>query len=146
MLTLNFDFNIWLPDDESVMLGFQWYEALCYCPGHQDEGKRLALFFESLLTDHSLSTVLAATFNNLEPTQGNAIQDYTPMNMWFHYLYKELDAWYNFSLGSTVIALSTTGQLQELTKLDPPYMAEYKECTDQKETCERVDLSGKCFP
>ena len=70
------------------------------------------------------------------------------MNKWFNYLYKELDAWYNFSLGPTVIALSTNEQLQELLKLDPPYLDKYEEivkCTDQLQTCEEQNLSGKLF-
>ena len=70
-MKLTVDFNTWLPDDDSVILGFQMYEALLYCPGFQEEAKRLSLFFESLLTDQSLGTVLSATFNNLEPRRGN---------------------------------------------------------------------------
>ena len=79
------------------------------------------------MEDNSLGTVLSATFNNLEPKLGNDIKDYTAMNMWYNYLYKELDTKYNFSLAASVIALSTTEQLVELEKLDPPYFREYKE-------------------
>ena len=125
-LELDLDFNTCLPNGDSVLLGFQMYEALIYCPGHQDEARRLSLFFESLLADQSLGTVLAATFNNLELRRGNAIMDYTAMNIWYNQLYRELDAMYNFSLGPSVMALSTVEQLHELTKLDPPYMGEYK--------------------
>ena len=140
-LNLNLDFNIWLPNDEYVTLGFQMYAALRYCPSYQDEAKRLSLFFESLLTDHSLGTVVAATFNNLEPRLGNRIHDYTTMNMWHNYLYKELDARYNFSLGPSVIALSTTEQLVELAKLDPPYLREYGQL--EEATSEKLDLPGQ---
>ena len=117
------------------------YEALRYCPGYQDEAKRLSWFFESLLTDHSLGTVVAATFNNLEPRRGNDIQDYTTMNMWHNYMYKELDARYNFSLGPSVIALSTTEQLVELAKLDPPYLQEYGQL--EVAASDKLDLSGQ---
>ena len=44
------------------------------------------------------------------------------------------------------MALSTTEQLEELAKFDPPFLEEYKElvnCADQtKTTCEKLDLSG----
>ena len=135
-LRLDLDFNTWLPDDDSVILGFQMFEALLYCQDHQDEAKRLSLFFDSLLTDQSLCTVLSATFNNLEARRGNDIQDYTAVNMWHNFLYKELDARYNFSFGSSVIALSTTEQLQELAKLKPPNLL-------KETTSEELDLSGQ---
>ena len=140
-LELKVDFNIWIPDDKSVILGFQMYEALRYCPGFQDEAKRLSLFFETLLADQSLGTILSATFNNLEPRRGNDIQDYTAMNMWHNFLYKELEARYNFSLGPSVIALSTTEQLVELAKLDPPYLREFGGL--EEATSAKLDLSGQ---
>ena len=140
-LNVNLDFNTWLPNDESVILGFQMYEALRYCPGYQDEAKRLSWFFESLLTDYSLGAVVAATFDNLEPRRGNMIQDYRAMNMWHNYLYKELDVRYNFSLGPSVIALSTKEQLVELAKLDPPYLRENGEL--ELATSDKLDLSGQ---
>ena len=74
-----------------------------------------------------MTTVVASTLNILKPKMGNEIEDYTAINMW----YKELDARYNFSVGPTVVALSTSEQLQELDKLDPPYM-----------TSEKLDLPG----
>ena len=73
---------------------------------------------------------------------GNTIEDYTAINMW----YKELDTRYNFSVGPTVVALSTTEQLKELAKLDSPYLGEHKEyvnCKGQREpSCKKLDLSG----
>ena len=139
-LRLNWGFYTWLPNDESVKLGFQMYEALHFCADHQDEGKRLSLFFESLLTGHTLGTVLASTFNNLEPRLDTGIQDYTAMTMWHNYLYKELDTRYNFSLGPSVIVLSTSEQLQELARLEPPYLREFG--GQEEETCEKLDPSG----
>ena len=140
-LRLNIGFNTLLPDDYSVKLGFQMYVALLYCPDHHDEAKRLSLFFESLLTNQTLGTVLAATFNNLETGLDSDIMDYTTMHMWHNYLYKKLDARYNFSLGASVIALSTTEQLVELAKLDPPYLREYGQL--EEAASEKLDLSGK---
>ena len=117
------------------------YVALLYCPDHHDEAKRLSLFFESLLTNHTLGTVLAATFNNLETRLDNDKMDYTTMHMWHNYLYKELDARYNFSLGPSVIALSTTEQLVELAKLDPPYLREYGQL--EEAASQKLDLPGQ---
>ena len=100
------------------------------------------MFFESLLNNHSLGTVLAATFNNLEDS---GIQGNTAINMWYKYLYKEFDSRFNFSLGQSVIAISTIEQLKELSKLDPPYLDQYKECIDHdqtKMTCASANLSG----
>ena len=98
------------------------------------------MLFESLLTDHSLGTVVAATFNNVEDSD---IQDNTAMNMWHKYLYKELDSRFNFFLGSSVVAISTNEQLQELAMRDPPYLDQYRECIDQTErTCAKMNLSG----
>ena len=141
MMDISFDF--WLADDDSVKLGFQMYEALHFCPDHQDEGKRLSLFFESLLTNHSLGTVVAATFYNVEERQDSGIQDYTSMNMWHKYLYKELDSRFNFTLGPSVVAISTVEQLKEMRKHDPLYLEQYEECIDQTETtCGKMNLSG----
>ena len=137
---LDIRFNVWLADDDSLKLGFQMYEALQFCPDHQDEGKRLALFFESLMTNHSLETAVAATFNNVDDSD---IQDHTTINLWQKYLYKELDSRFNFSLGQRVIAISTIEQLQELAKLGPPYLDQYRECIDQTKTiCANMNLSG----
>ena len=63
------------------------------------------------------------------------------MNMWHNYMYKELDARYNFSLGPSVIALSTTEQLVELAKLDPPYLQEYGQL--EVAASDKLDLSGQ---
>ena len=131
----------WVSDDYLVILGFKMYAAITYCPGNQDEAGRLSLFFESLLTNnHSLSTIVAATVNSLQPVAGDNIKDFSTLNMW----YKELDARYNFSLGPTVIALSNKKQLEELANLDPPYMEDYKDCLDSqgKTTCTKLSRSG----
>ena len=51
-LQIAVNYDTWLPYDDSVMLGFQMYQALLYCPDHQDEAKRQFAFFESLLKKH----------------------------------------------------------------------------------------------
>ena len=125
-LNLTVNFPTWIPDDDddSIRLGIQLYAALLFCPDHTDEAKRISLFFEPLIINETLATVLSATFNNLEQSN-NGIQDYTPINLWYNHLYKRLDSRFNFSLDSSVIALSSLDQLTQLKKLDPPYLARY---------------------
>ena len=125
-LNLTVNFQIWIPDndEDSIRLGIQLYAALLFCPDHSDEAKRISLFFEPLIINETLATVLSATFNNLEQSN-NGIQDYTPINLWYNHLYKSLDSRFNFSLNSSVIALSSLEQLNQLQKLDPPYLARY---------------------
>ena len=141
-LKIDLGSNTWLPNDDLIKHGFKMYAALLYCPDQRVENKRLSLFFESLLTHHSLSTVVAATVNSLKAKRGNDIDDYTAINLW----YKELDARYNLSLGPTVIALSTSEQLDQLAKFDLPYLTEYNECVNchsqERTACEEFNLSG----
>ena len=106
---------------------------------HLVESARLSVFFGSLLKDHSLETVLAATMHNLQPRAGDNIKDFTAINMWF----ESLSTRYNFSLGPAIIAMSTTGQLSNLAKLDPPYLREYHNSIQlclQKEECNNLTL------
>ena len=84
---------------------------------------RLEVFFKHILTNERLTSVVASTIHNLKPRAGDSIKDLSPVELW----YNELDARYNFSLGPAVIALSTTEQLEQLTKLDPPYLKPYND-------------------
>ena len=147
-LKVGINFNAWLADDDhAVKIGFQLYAALLFCPNHQDEAKRLSLFFESLITSHPLTTVMSATFNNLG-SSNNGIQDYTAMKMWFNYLYREFDTTLNFSLGPNVIALSTEKQLRDLAMLDPPYLSDTKLSNHidlSYPAFEKTEKSGLCY-
>ena len=136
-LKLNLVSITWLPNDESIQLGFKMYATLLHDP---DENRQLFLFFESLLMEPSLTTVVAATVNNLGPKLVNGIRDFTAMNMWF----KALDARYSFSLGPTIVALSSTEQLEELAKTSPPYLSEYQRYMNSVgQEGRECDLSGK---
>ena len=80
------------------------------------------MLFESLLTNHSLNTVVAATMENIQPRAGDNIKDFTTINMW----YERLDEMYNFALGSNILPLLTTDNPEQLAALDPPYLKEMK--------------------
>ena len=82
----------------------------------------LDLFFENLLTAQNLKTVVSATFHNVQPSGGKVIDDFAAIDMW----YERLDKRYNFSLAPAILGLMTTDNLEELEKLDPPYLEEYK--------------------
>ena len=81
----------------------------------------VSVLFESLLTNHSLNSVVAATMENIQPRAGDNIKDFTAINMW----YQRLDERYNFSLGSNILPLLTSDNLAQLARLDPPYLKDY---------------------
>ena len=59
------------------------------------EASKLSVFFEFLIENHNLRTVLASTALNVEPRSGNMINNFATINMWF----ERLSERYNFSLG-----------------------------------------------
>ena len=76
----------------------------------------LSKLFESLITNHSLTTVVAATMHNIQPWAGNTIKDFTAVNMW----YQRLDKKYNFSLDSVILSLMTSDERTQVETLMPP--------------------------
>ena len=61
--------------------------------------------------------------HNIQPRVGNKIKDLTAMNMGFQLL----DLRYNFSLGSAILPLFNTVELEKLEQLEPPFMDDYLE-------------------
>ena len=114
-MTIGFD--SWIPEDD-LALGAQLLSAIKYYPHNMVDAAKMSVFFEFLLTNYSLKTVVAATINSIQPREGDTIKDFTAINMWF----EELDKRYNFSIGPIVVVLSTTEQLKQLKTLDPPYL------------------------
>ena len=88
------------------------------CPDHLVEAAKLSHFFESLLTNHSLETLVAATVNSIQPRAGDSIKDFTAINMW----YEQLNQRYNFSMEPIITALLTNDQLRQLGTLESPYL------------------------
>ena len=105
---------------EDLAFGLELYSVIHNCPSHLEEAAKLSIFFESLLTNDNLNSVVAATMENIQPRAGNNIKDFTSINMW----YKRLDKRYNFSLGPAILPMLTTDNLKQLTMLDPPYLVD----------------------
>ena len=99
-------------------LGAKIYLVIRECSHRFVEAPKLSVFFEALLINHSLETVVAATMNSIQPRAGDTIKNFTAVNMW----YDHLDQMYNFSIFPIIAALSTNSQLGQLRNLEPPYM------------------------
>ena len=105
-------------NEEDLALGMQLYSIVHGCPSNLVEAAKLSLFFENLLTNHSLNSVVAATMHNIQPMAGDNIKDFTAVNMWYERLAKR----YNFALGSNIGGLLTSQKLTNLVALGPPYL------------------------
>ena len=123
-LGLMHDVDSWFPwiSDDDMSFGMELYSTIHYCPPITVEAAKLAAFFESLLTNESLNTVVAATMENIQPRAGDNIKDFTAVNMW----YERLDERYNFSLGSNILSLLTSNDLEQLEALEPPYLKHHQ--------------------
>ena len=92
------------------------------------EAAKLSALFKSLLTKHSLNTVVATTMHNIQPRAGDNIKDFTAINMW----YQRLDERYNFSLGPNILPLWNPKSLAKLERLEPPFMKKVNNTIDAK--------------
>ena len=127
-LKIKYDWNLWIPEDD-IRLGTELYSVLHYCPENLVETAKLSKLFESIITKKNLNTVVAATMHNTQPRAGDKIKDFTAINMW----YQRLDERYNFSLGPNILPLMTTNSLTELAALDPPFLHNYQNITDDQQ-------------
>ena len=119
--------------------GIELYSTIHYCPPITVEAAKLAAFFESLLTNESLNTVVAATIHNIQPRAGNNVKDFNAINMW----YERLDERYNFSLGSNILPLMTSDNLEQLKTLEPPFMKDFTASTNGRQYATISSLYGK---
>ena len=125
-LNLTYDWNEWIPEEEDLRLAVELYAALHNCSDKLKEAAKLSEFYESLLTNENLNTVMTATMHNIPPRAGDNIKDFTTINMW----YQRLDERYNFSLGSKILPLMTTKILTQTVALDPPFLRKYEGIND----------------
>ena len=116
-LNIAYSWNLWIPE-EDLTFGTELYSALHYCPGKLIEAAKLSALFESLITNHNLNTVVAATMHNIQPRAGDNIKDFTAINMW----YQRMDERYTFSLHSSILPLMTSDEVKQLLTLEPPFM------------------------
>ena len=133
-LDLTVGFNAWIPDTD-LEFGAKLFSAIHYCPKHLAEAARMSIFFDFLLTNHSLETLVLATMNSIQPNAGDNVKDFTAIDMW----YEVLDKKYNFAFGQIVTALSSLEQLTQLKKLDSPVL---KNVHGQEEYNEILHFSG----
>ena len=124
---------------EDLAFGLELYSVIHNCPSHLEEAAKLSIFFESLLTNDNLNSVVAATMENIQPRAGDNIKDFTAINMW----YERLDERYNFSLGSNILPLMTTDNLEQLAALDPPFMKEMKAVINDTQNDNTPPFFGK---
>ena len=106
---------------KATVNALELFVILKNCPRHLSETWRLSKFFENLLQNQNLKTVLAATLHTLEYNASDEMKVF----------YKHLDAKYNISLGKSLIGFSNTRQLEELAALDLPYLEDYREDINQ---------------
>ena len=137
-LHLNIGYTPWIRDND-VGFGIELYSVLHYCPNYVVDAAKMFVFFEHLLTHHSLETVIAATMNNIAPRADKRIKDFSSMNMW----YIKLDKIFNFALGPVLATFSTTEQLEILTKMKPPFLDDFSRPGDGYDCKGSVCLSGK---
>ena len=116
-LDLKPDYTPWIRDND-IVFGFELYSILHYCSKNLGDAAKMFVFFEHLITHHSLETVIAATMNSIPPRADKRMQDFSSINMW----YKQLDKIYNFALGPVQAMFSSTKELKILNKLKPPFL------------------------
>ena len=116
-LKINYDSSLWIPE-EDLRLGSELFSAIHYCPENLIEAAKLSKLFESLITNETLNTVVAATMHNIQPRAGDNIKDFTAINMW----YQRMDERYTFSLHSSILPLMTSDEVKQLLTLEPPFM------------------------
>ena len=111
-------------EENSTMFALELLSTLKNCPSHLLGAWRLSKFLEHLLYNFNLRTVIAST---LHTTIQSDKSKSTELSMW----YKRLDERYNISLGKTIVGLSGTDQLTQLSALDLPYLEDYKQSISQ---------------
>ena len=125
--------HIWVPEEE-IALVMELYMYLQYCESQILEAAQLSVFFDTLLANETLETLVVSTLQNMQPRSKGDVKDFSAINMW----YRQLDQTYNFSLGPVIMALSTTEEVEELTELDAPYLMDY---CGQGDDCEDLSYS-----
>ena len=138
-LSLMYGPNVTWTLEEDLPFVIELYSTLHHCPDHLKEAAQLSVFFESLVTEHNLNTVVASTMHNIQPRVGDNIRDLSAINMW----YERLDEKYNLSLGPAILGMMTTDNLMQLAELNPPYLKEYEASINAQQYENLTLLFGK---
>ena len=113
-----------LKDENDMQLTMEIFSLLHFCPSALlVDAVKLGLFFEELLEMHSMRTFVMAIMIAIKP---EAVRTNESIRLLYE-LFNKLDDEYDFQLGPTLLSLSSTSQLEQMLKLDLPYLKDYNQ-------------------
>ena len=115
--------------------GVKIFSVLHYCPNYVVEASKIAIFYEHILEEKSLRTIIQTTMNLMSP-------EYETDNLkTVKSFFSEMDKMFKFSLESPLIALTNTEDIGNLMEESLPYLENHKinlkECLEN-ENCDKV--------
>ena len=112
-----------LDPDKYLQETLETFSLFYFCPPQRlVEAVKLGIFYKNLIENESPRTLVMATMKHISPNSNK----FDNKNL-LHELFTELDKEYNFQLGPALIALFPSSQLDQLAKLDLPYLKDYKD-------------------
>ena len=126
--------------DKYLQEALEIFSLIFYCPPqHLVEAIKLGIFYENLIENESPRTLVMATMNNISPNNSNKFENKDLL----YKIFTELDKEYNFQLGPALIAISSECQLDEMAKLELPFLSNYKDlinkCIGEGQDCSQLD-------
>ena len=114
--------------DEELLLGSKLFFVLHYYLDTLEESAKLSIFYNDLLRNQNLRTIVQATLDNVLPGT-EAIRDFAGMVQFFN----ELDSIYHFTkdLTPSMMAILSFDQLEELTQIGMNFLDVYKDIITQ---------------
>ena len=111
--------------DEDVMIGFEIFHAIVYCPSMDI---KLFLFVDQLLSNESSRTIIQTAVNLFRSGVLKDLTGFTEAKQFYQVLVSTLDLQY----GNVLLATSTKSQLQAVINNDWPFFTNQ---TDLVKTC-----------
>ena len=109
--------------DKYLQETLETFSLFYFCPPQRlVEAVKLGIFYKNLIENESPRTLVMATMKHISPNSNK----FDNKNL-LHKIFNELDKEYNFQLGPALIALFPSSQLDQLAKLDLPYLKDYKD-------------------
>ena len=116
------------------------YPGFCASAAHLVDAVKQGFFFVQMLTADSMRTVALATMHMMKPEDINKNEN---INLVYEF-FDRLDDEYDFQLGPTLLSLSSNLQLQQMSKLDLPYLRDYvhmiNDCIERQDCTELDDV------
>ena len=138
-------------DPDNLQATLEIFSLLYFCPPQQlVEAIKLGIFYRNLLENENLRTLVMAVMNNISPKEADAIENKDLLHEFFTGLDKEFD----LQLEPALVALSSELELEEMSRLELPIIASYKDpinkCIGEEQNCSQLDSlvqsSGKwCY-